>query len=522
MAREELDGDRSPPRRRWGVLGSWWLLALVVAAVYLLSPVRSATTHDPAFVPMTAHSLVHRGSLAIDDVGADRLVGHPIVVTDGSLPAGAVVEDPAVLRRVLGNPGVQVFDYFPWTSALFAVPGVVVTDAVAAVAGTPDSARLIRDGDFELIHTASASFVVIGAVLLFRATALIVLGGGDRRRRLLANGAALVFALGTSAWSTASRALWQHTPSLLLLSLLLYLAVRIDRTDPTRPTEMTASGEPTGDRVRRPSVLDGAVVALGASAVGAAIVRPTNLAVAVLLVGWVIVRRRATLPSAVLSVALGALSVAVGFVVCNLVLLGDPLPAYYSSGRVVFGAWFPEAVASNWISPSRGLLVASPILVLAVSGAVVAWRDPQRRSLVAVLWVSVLAVTISVSAFPHWWAGHSFGPRFMTEAVPQLAVLALPAVDVVFRAERLRRGAPTRRRALSTAALVVVLALWSIAFHASGSVAGVTGCWNIYPVDVDSDPGRIWSVLDAQVLEPVHRLLDADRRAAEDGVCLSR
>jgi len=509
VVREELDGDRRP--HRWvGVAGSWWLLALVVAAVYLLSPVRSATTHDPAFVPMTAHALVHHGSLSLDDFGPDRLVGHPIVVTDGSLTPGTVVRDPAELRSVLERPGVSVLDYFPWTSALFAVPGVVVTDAVAAVAGTPDSARLIRDGNFELIHTASASFVVIGAVLLFRATALIVLGGGDRRRRLLANGAALVFALGTSAYSTASRALWQHTPSLLLLTLVLYLAVRIDRTDPD------------GDQQRPPSVVDGEVVALGASAVGAAIVRPTNLLVAVLLIGWVIIRRRASIRSTVLSVAVGAAVVSVAFVVCNLVLLGEPLPAYYSSGRILFGDWFGEAVAANWISPSRGLLVASPILVLAVPGAVISWREPRHRPLVVALGLSVLAVTISVSAFPHWWAGHSFGPRFMTEAVPQLAVLALPAVDVVFDAGRLRRTVPHRRRAWGAVVVVVVLSVWSIAFHAAGSVAGVAGCWNIYPVDVDRDPGRVWSVLDAQVLEPVHRLLDADRRAAEDGVCLSR
>jgi len=515
VVREELDGDRRP--HRWvRVAGSWWLLALVVAAVYLLSPVRSATTHDPAFVPMTAHALVHHGSLALDDFGPDRLVGHPIVVTDGSVTPGTVVRDPAELRSVLERPGVSVLDYFPWTTAVFAVPGVVVTDVVAAIAGTPDSAQLIVDGDFELIHTASASFVVIGAVLLFRATALVVLGGGDRRRRLLANGAALVFALGTSAYSTASRALWQHTPSLLMLTLVLYLAVRIDRIDRIDRTE------PGGDPQRRPAVLDGEVVALGASAVGAAIVRPTNLVVAVLLIGWVIIRRRRAVRSAVLSVAVGAAVVSVAFVVCNLVLLGEPLPAYYSSGRIVFGDWFGEAVAANWFSPSRGLLVASPILVLAVPGAVISWREPQHRPLVVALGLSVLAVTISVSAFPHWWAGHSFGPRFMTEAVPQFAVLALPAVDVVFDARRLRRTAPHRRRSWACVAAVVALAVWSVAFHTAGSVAGVAGCWNVYPVDVDRDPGRVWSVLDAQVLEPVHRLLDADRRAAEDGVCLSR
>ena len=134
----------------------------------------------------------------------------------------------------------------------------------------------------------------------------------------------------------------------------------------------------------------------------------------------------------------------------------------------------------------------------------------------------LLAVTVSVSAFPQWWAGHAFGPRFMTEAVPQLFVLALPAVDVVFDPLRLRAGAPHRRRAVIAAGVVVLLAVSSIGYHAIGSVFGASGCWSAYPVDIDSDPSRVWSITDAQVLEPVHRALDPERRAAQNAVCVKR
>lgn len=475
------------------------MLTVVVLAAYVLSPVRSATTHDPAFVPMTAHSLVHHGSLAIDDFGADRLLGHPVVVTDGSLSPGSVVTDPARLRAAVADDHVEVLDYFPWTTALFAVPGVVAADLSSPLLGTPDSDELIRDGDFEWIHTASASLVVLGAVLLLRATALQTLSGSKGRRRLLAGGVALAFALGTSAWSTASRALWQHTPSLLAMTLTLYLAVRLDRAGPGK-----------GPR------LDRWVVALGASAAAAAIVRPTNLVFAVLLVGWIVVRRRGAAVSTSASVLLGFVGMATVFVAANLLLLGEVVPAYYSAGRIVFGGWFPEAVAANWVSPSRGLLVASPIVVLAVPGTVLSWRDRDHRALPVALWLSVAAVTVSVSAFPHWWGGHSFGPRFMTEAVPQLFVLALPAVD---RLAELVLAPSGSVRARWGAGVVAGLLLWSVAFHAAGSVAGATGCWNIYPDDVDDHPGRVWSVLDSQVMEPVHRLLDPGRHRDENVVC---
>lgn len=522
MTEDATSGTRSRPT--WQrVLGSWWLLAAVVLAVYLLSPVRDATEHDPAFVPLTAHSLVHGRDLTLDEFGAERLLGHPVVVTDGSLDPGFVVGEVGAngwqqLQAAVSDPDVDVLDYFPWTTAVVAVPGVLLSDAIAALGDGPDSGELIVEHRLAFVHSASASVVVLGAVLAMRAAALVVLSGSAVRRRILASAVALVFALGTSAWSTASRALWQQTPSLLMLSLALWCAVQVDRRQDDR-TDETADG---ADRVhdRRAAWADPWVLGLGAAATGAAIVRPTNLAFGAIIVVWVLVRRR-PLVAALGSVVVGASAVAGLFVAVNLLLVRRMVPAYYSAGRVEPGGWFLEAVAANWVSPSRGLLLASPVLLLAVPGAVVAWRDPQRRSLIVALWASVAAVTVSISAFPQWWAGHSYGPRFMTEAVPQLVVLALPAVDVVFAWERLRAGSPRRGGAVTAAVAVVVLAAWSVAFHAVGSVAGASGCWNRYPVDVDQDPSRVWSLSEAQVLEPVRRVLDDERRAGQDAVCVT-
>lgn len=510
--------EPAPPPRWVLVAGSWWLLAAVVLAVFLLSPVRDATDNDPAFVPLSAHSLVHDRDLALDEFGAERLVGHPVVVTDGSLDPGftvAAVDGPGweQLRAAVADPDVDVLDYFPWTGAVVAVPAVLAVDGWAAVAGTSDSGWLLARDDFALPHTAMASLVALGAVLAFRAAASVVLGGPDGRRRLLANASALVFALGTSVWSTASRALWQHTPSLLLLTLALWCAVRIDR-DHGRAETSTAGPDPW-------------VVGLAAAAAAAAVARPTNLVFAVVIAVWVLHRCRDRPVATVGSALLGGLVVVSGFLGFSAMSAGRAIPAYYSAGRLQAGSWFVEAVAANWVSPSRGLLVASPVLVLAVPGTVAAWRSARSeravvpgRPLVLALWASVVGVTASVSAFPQWWAGHAFGPRFMTEALPQLALLAVPAVGRLFAADR---PEPVQRsRNVAAVVAVVALSLWSVAFHAIGSIAGASGCWNAFPVDVDRDPSRVWSVTDAQVFEPVHRVLDPDRRAAQDAVCVGR
>lgn len=562
------------PDPRWQrVLGSWWVLALVVGAVFAVSPVRDATDNDPAFGPLTANALVHTGSPALDGFGAEALVGHPIVITDGSLDPGAVVTAVgapgwAQLQAAVADPDVEVLDYFPWPAAVLSIPAVVATDAFSALTGAPDSAERLAGHDFVLPHTLSASMVVLGAVLVLRAIALVVLRGPLGRRRVLANASAGVVALGSTAWSVASRALWQHTPSLLLLSVALLCAVHIDgaatRVGRRSAEPLGASGaagspqSPFGaGRLR----LDWWIVGLGAAAVGAAVVRPTNLAFGAIVGIWVLIRRRDAIAVTVLSAAAGALGSVLVFVGVSWTLFGTAVPAYYSAGRLQVGDWFLEAVAANLVSPSRGLLLASPVLLLSVPGSIVAWRrrtgqastaasptsatsasatetaatetaatktaatqaapgGALTRSLVVALWASVAAVTVSVSAFPQWWAGHAFGPRFMTESVPQLFVLALPAVDLVFDPRRLRAGALHRRRAYIAVVVVAVLAAWSISYHAIGSVFGASGCWSAYPVDIDSDPSRVWSIADAQVLEPVHRALDPERRAAQDAACV--
>jgi hypothetical protein len=51
----------------------------------------------------------------------------------------------------------------------------------------------------------------------------------QRQRRRWAFAVAMVFAFGTAAWSTASRGLWQHGPSMLCLAVAAYLAMRSRR-----------------------------------------------------------------------------------------------------------------------------------------------------------------------------------------------------------------------------------------------------------------------------------------------------
>ncbi len=480
-------------------------LVLVVLAVYAVVVVDS-TDNDPSLAPFTASSLVRDGDTDLRDLPPEVLVDRPIVVA-GS-PAGNVFTSTAAVQAALdrAGPNAAVRDYFPVVPALLAVPTVVLADTFGPILGQGDARQLLLEDRFGLLHTLTASIVVALAVLVARSITLRLVSGPDARRRWIATITALVLAFGTTAWSVASRALWQHGPSLLLLLVALWLILML-RDDTTTPAATRR-----GVRV---------AAALGAVLAAAVVTRPTNAVPTLALVAWVAWCRRDRLAP----VLLGGLAVTVlAGVVAAALGLGVP-PPYYSASRITLGADTLGAIAANLVSPSRGLLVSTPIALLALPGAWLWWRRPEDRPLVVALTVWVVGTVLAVSAFTQWWAGHTFAARFTTETLPALLLLAVPAVDAVApgRTDAVAPVGPAEvpgwMRSRVALGVVAVLAVWSVGFHATGAWSRQTSCWNEGPVDVDDDPGRVWSVTDSQVGRAAGALVTHGPRRAVAGPC---
>jgi len=507
---------------RWAT--SPLVLFLVVLAVHQVVVVDS-TDNDPSLAPWTALSLVHDGDTDLRDVPAEVLVDRPLVVP--GQPPGQVFTSADQVRAALGAAGVDapVRDYFPVVPALLAVPAVVAVDLVGPAIGWGDARQALLDDRFGPAHVLSASMVVALAALVARAVALRLVGGSAERRRWLATGAALVFAFGTTAWSVASRALWQHGPSLLLLFVALWLVLELRDQAGVDPDPAAEGGAPGGLGRERPAArwVGGA---LGVVLTFAVVTRPTNAVPAVALVAWVAWSRRAVLVPVVVGAVRGA---ALSAGVVALLGLGVP-PPYYSASRISIGAQTVTAVAANLVSPSRGLLISTPVVLLAVPGAWLWWRSDRDRPLVVALVAWAGGVVVAVSAFGQWWAGHTFAARFATETLPALFLLALPAVDAIVpgradTAEATGSSAPSERTAPAwmhtRTALVALVAVsvWSVGFHSIGAWSRQTSCWNELPVDVDDDPGRVWSLTDSQTGRAVGALLAHGPRRAVAGPC---
>lgn len=480
--RQATRWETSPTRG----LTSGVTLFFVVLVVYVGSPI-SQVDYDPKFASFAAASLTTSGDLDLEEFDPDDLTQHPLLIVGPDETSWGVFNADQIADH--RRSGARTYDYFPWVSSLLLVPANV---AVALASGLGVDIDSTPDGrPMNLAHRLTASTVVAAAAVVMMHTARRWLAGGIRRRRVLASGIGALFAFGTAAWSIASRALWQHCPSLLFVASALYVATCLVHDD--RPIKRW-----TWTRAAAPS-------ALGASLGLAVIARPTNIWLAVGVTVWVVAAHRNRL----VPFASGALAVAAAFVAVNLITFRSLAPLYYAGSRLQLHDQFATAWASQWVSPSRGLLWTTPFLILAVPGFVLAWRRPELRGLLVALAVPIVGISASVSGFHHWWAGHSTGARFMTEAVPLLMVLAIPAFD---------RMIPNRRDLHPTAvvgvAVLVALCLPAVIYHAAAANRSAASCWNVVPNNIDEEPSRIWGVSDSQFVTTVGDLVGHRTRSS--------
>jgi hypothetical protein len=301
----------------------------------------------------------------------------------------------------------------------------------------------------ERLSLITASLLcALSAFFLFRVLERIDL----QRRGALA--LTLLYAFGTCMWGVASRAMFQHGPSVFLLTAAIWLLLRGDRAS---------------------AAASGLLLSL------AVVNRPSNALIAVPLVLFVWRHRRAALPpfaalAAVPAVLLAAYASA---------YLGTPFSTGY---------WNPIPEVANFrgnplvgfagllVSPSRGLFVFSPFLLFAVAGAAIAIRHPVRCPIAPYLAAGSLLLVLLYAKWSIWWAGHTFGYRFLIEALPGAMVLVAIAWGRI-------RTRPAWR------AVFLACCAWSVFVQALGVRYQPTG----FNQRMDQDPSLLWSVRDSEI-----------------------
>jgi hypothetical protein len=272
-----------------------------------------------------------------------------------------------------------------------------------------------------------------------------------------------IFSFCTSAWSTASRALWQHGPSMLLLSIVLYLLL-IARKNPSR------------------------IQFVSLPLAFAFVIRPTNSISIIVITVYVLLQYRTWF----FRYVMWSLPITVSFLLFNYLTYHTFIPPYYFPNRIGTNLHFVEALEGNILSPSRGFIVYTPVALFAIANVVQRIRQRKESHIEFVLSVIIFLHWLSVSSFPHWWGGSSYGPRFFSDMIPYVVFLTIPSIDTFVN---------QRRKSSNAFRLIFAFALMTSFFmHFNGAVAKSTWEWNRLPVPIDEDPHRLWNWSDPQFM----------------------
>jgi hypothetical protein len=347
---------------------SWFFIPVTAVGIFLLvlAAPNDLTNSDPQGCLLTAHALIHTGTLDLSPwPGLATPNDYRFRVTDG-----------------------RIFYSLGFGTALLAAPAVWIAECAGLDITDPAGDRRLQ----RLMAAAIVSGLFLLGYRLFR-LALVPVG---------ALALSLSTTLGTAFASTLGTAMWNMGPAVLAITAAVFLVARHDRTN----------------QGLRPILL-GSLLGI------AILVRPTSLLPVLFGLGYVALRARRDLPR----LLLGLIPWLLLFLLVSRREYGTWLPDYYLAvGQEQ--RWSPLFVLrGQLISPGRGVLVFTPFFGPLLLWALIRNRRMSATllGLGGAIWFAMHAASI-VRHF-HWWGGTCFGPRLSTDSVPALMLVALAVAD---------------------------------------------------------------------------------------------
>ncbi len=344
------------------------LLSLVAFFLTRYSLIYGAGS-DPRYTLIVSQSIIENGTIQLNTYQNDRIWG-------------ATANFDADLNILEYNG--RYYNYFPLGPSLLSVPAVLITKAVGW------DMRLAQDNINAQRLLSSFSIVLLLWIVYFTTRLLL-----NPRDSLVITAVSL---FGSTLISTLSVALWSVNFSVIFIGLALWLILRyeVGKSDTVHPAALGML----------------LFLAFFCRAASAAFILPVFLYL--LFKNWRQMMQTAV--SAAIPLAL--------FLLYSQYEFGSWLPIYYSVARFQVQRtplWL--ALAGHLVSPSRGIFVFVPTLILLIPALFWQRRHLRKRPLIwlCLSWIGLQLFIASRAAI--WWGGHSFGPRILTELMLAFTLL---------------------------------------------------------------------------------------------------
>lgn len=368
-----------------------------------------------------------------DPLGA--LLSARAILLDGSLRLDGLITDGGPISSWgLQKKSDHYYYYFPVGSSLLALPLILVCELIGF-----DSS--LNDHNLQMLMAASLASCIL---LMMIKIARFYL---PRRSALIA---AITFWAGTAFSSTLGTAYWSHDVAVLFALLAIYGSLN-------------------------PRVPPCSWCFIGSALMMSYLSRPT---MALLLPAVILIIAQRDIWLA-LKTCLVILFLLVLFIFVSEIEFSQILPDYYIPSRLDGDSYW-TAFYGNLISPSRGIIFFSPMIVLL---PLVFSRNKGTENivkswwLIAVIWP--LLHLLAISKFAHWYGGHCYGSRLMVDVLPGIYILYLYFFPDVM-ADRWR---------IIVAIVAIAISVWINAWQGLRNTE--TRVWNMRP-DISKNPDHLF------------------------------
>ncbi len=469
--------------------------------------IQSEDTLPAMFLPIT---ILKEGTFYVDSY-YDMLVKRYPHPDDKSYTKGLtpfylrkiVKEDPT--KSCIGEGCALEKHYisaFPVVAGLLSLP----VYAVPVLAGLPitwDNLILLSHLSASLILALSGGFFYLLVKMLLGKNA--ILGDNlsqdgvgttwsDEKSAIMLTG---IYLFGTVNFAMISQALWQHGAVQLFTILALLFLVK------TLPDKFVSSGgviNRSGNYLNL--VISGLFLGLAVLArPTAGILLPYFVILAIFFVNSelmsdsISINNIFSITKTKLGLLAGLVPALAFFIWYTAVYFGSIANQGYSDQLSV--NWltpFPWGFLGLWLSPSKGLLVYSPVFIFSIIGAVLALRKHSWKVnfMYLVFLCIVLTHNLILGAWKHWYGGYSFGYRMASDVIPFLVLPLIPYLKSAIFTK-------TKKLFYGAIILAVLLELMGLAFF-DGIWHGTydKGFWH---------QSWLWSIKDSEAVFNIRRLL---------------
>lgn len=409
------------------------IILFFVFIAHFISPI--IISWDSAFCPYVTLSIVREGNTDLDEY-------NPLLEINK--------KELYAVQKINGH----YYSIYPIGTPIIATPVVFILDKIFHF--NYKKANFVLWHEFiqrvaaGLIVSMTASLVYLIAAVYFK---------GIFYPTLLT----FIFSFCTSAWSVASRALWQHGPSMLMLTVVLYLVI-------------LAKHKPWLIRF------------LGLPLVLAYVIRPTNIVSVALFTCFVFLEYKRYFLSYLLWVLVSFMP----FLFYNLSIYRALLPSYYSPAGLGSNRHFIEALAGNFFSPSRGIFIFSPVLLFSLFGVYLKFKNKALERLDYTLVTIIILHWLIISSYVYWQGNWSIGNRYFSDLMPFFIYFLMPVFLTVSRIAGLKK--------IALVSFFFIFTVLSFSIHyRCVTDPGVT-FWNISAEKSDS---KVWDWRDIQFMRGI-------------------